>query len=329
MVQARRWSLWVSFVLVLGACQRDSAAIPKTAVAPADTAPRAPDSIPDETPDSVIATPPDSMTMLLALLPAPKRLKLEGEAAALADRAVFTPRTQRWFVARMIDSALLLDIGRIDGGVGGSESSQAAFADMVASRSPLQVGATLSAHAGDAASDARITGFRLVGRRIVAELQTTATDTARRAFPVEWRGATPAAMQVRTPQSTQCSTTDVDAVERAIANYGAGSDNVLTVLRGCFGDFRALVVIRPREITPETTERVVLIRQNGTTRSGKLRDLSYPLHELQHVLDVNGDGTNEIVVRSFRPAMETWAALRMTDSITFTRFASGFTIEKR
>jgi hypothetical protein len=136
-------------------------------------------------------------------------------------------------------------------------------------------------------------------------------------------------MQVRTPQSTQCSTTDVDAVERAIANYGAGSDNVLTVLRGCFGDFRALVVIRPREITPETTERVVLIRQNGTTRSGKLRDLSYPLHELQHVLDVNGDGTNEIVVRSFRPAMETWAALRMTDSITFTRFASGFTIEKR
>jgi hypothetical protein len=27
--------------------------------------------------------------------------------------------------------------------------------------------------------------------------------------------------------------------------------------------------------------------------------------------------------------METYAALRMTDSVGFTRFASGFTIEKR
>jgi hypothetical protein len=47
------------------------------------------------------------------------------------------------------------------------------------------------------------------------------------------------------------------------------------------------------------------------------------------VLDIDGDGTQEIVVHSFRPAMETWAALRMTDSVAFTRFASGFTVEKR
>jgi hypothetical protein len=62
---------------------------------------------------------------------------------------------------------------------------------------------------------------------------------------------------------------------------------------------------------------------------GRLRDLSYPLHALVSVLDIDGDGTQEIVVHSFRPAMETWAALRMTDSVAFTRFASGFTVEKR
>ena len=67
----------------------------------------------------------------------------------------------------------------------------------------------------------------------------------------------------------------------------------------------------------------------GGTRSGRLRDLSYPLHELVAVLDIDADGTSEIVVHSFRPNMETWAALRMTDSVAFTRFASGFTVEKR
>jgi hypothetical protein len=82
-------------------------------------------------------------------------------------------------------------------------------------------------------------------------------------------------------------------------------------------------------ISPDSVERVVLVRANGTTRSGKLRDLSYPLHELRSLLDIDGDGVNEIVVHSFRMSMDTWAALRMTDSISFTRFASGFTVESR
>ena len=90
-----------------------------------------------------------------------------------------------------------------------------------------------------------------------------------------------------------------------------------------------MITIRPVVISPDSVERVVLVRANGTTRSGKLRDLSYPLHELRSVLDIDGDGVNEIVVHSFRMSMDTWAALRMTDSISFTRFASGFTVEYR
>jgi hypothetical protein len=103
----------------------------------------------------------------------------------------------------------------------------------------------------------------------------------------------------------------------------------VSVVRGCFGDFRALISLRPLDISPDSVERVVLVRADGTTRSGKVRDLSYPLHDLRSTLDIDGDGVNEIVVRSYRMSMDTWAALRMTDSITFTRFANGFTVEYR
>jgi hypothetical protein len=299
------------------------------AASPSDSATRTSDSIPEERPDSVVTTKPDSTTMVLALLPAPARTSLDGEASSLAERAVFTPRVQRWFMARMIDSALTLDVGRVDGGVGASESAQAALDRMIRARSPLQAGAQLTLHTPTGPVSVRIASFVMNGRRIGARLDAAASDSITRAFPVEWRGEPPVALPTGSANAAGCATADAAAVDRAVAGYAASDKEVLTVLRGCFGTFRALVIIRPREITPEAVERVILVRETGGTRSGKLRDLSYPLHELSHVVDVNRDGIHEIVVHSYRPAMETWSTLRMTDSITFTRFASGFTIEKR
>jgi hypothetical protein len=330
MTAARRWTACAIVVCLTSSCTGGADKRLSAGAAPTgDSAARTSDSIPEERPDSVVTTPPDSTTMLLALLPAPARTPLDGEAASLADRAVFTPRVQRWFMARLIDSAIVLDVGRIDGGVGASASAQAAFERMIRARSPLQPGALLTIHTPTGAVPARITSFAMIGRRIVARLDAAPPDSSARTFPAEWRGEPPVALPAASPTAAPCTTADAAAVERAIAGYAASDKDVLTVVRGCFGDFRAVVIIRPREITPESVERVMLVRQTGGTRSGKLRDLSYPLHELSHVVDVNRDGTNEIVVHSYRPAMETWATLRMTDSITFTRFASGFTIEKR
>lgn len=285
------------------------------------------DSIPDERPDSTRSTPPDSMTMTLALLPAAPGGTLDGEAAAMAERAVFVPRTQRWFLARSIDSVLAMDIGRIDGGVGTTDASRQAFQRMIGSRSPIQPGLAFVVHDSRGARPVKVSGFRLSGRRIVATLDVTPSETGPAVVPVEWRGQPGAVVEASV---TPCAAGDETAIASALSRYVAGAEEALTVLRGCFGAFRALVVIRPLVMTPTiAAERVILVRTTGTTRAGKLRDLSYPLHALQSVVDVNGDGTDEILVRSFRPAMETWAALRMTDSVTFTRFASGFTIEKR
>ncbi len=298
-----------------------------TAVAATDSVRASVDSIPDERPDSIVSTPPDSMTMMLSLLPAPAGSPLDGEAAALADRGVFAPRTQRWFMAKPVDSVVGMDVGRIDDGVGTSQSARDALERMLAARSPIQPGMPFTLHSRAGTVAAQVTNLRLSGRRILALLDRRTIDSAEQAVPVEWRGAP--AIPSPTVRATACAPGDTAAISAAIARYVAGPKEAVSVLRGCFAGFRALLTVRPLEITPESIERVVLVRANGKTRKGRLRDLSYPLHELLSVTDVNGDGTHEIVVRSLRPAMETWAALRMTDSVSFTRFASGFTIEKR
>ena len=118
-------------------------------------------------------------------------------------------------------------------------------------------------------------------------------------------------------------------IDQAIGKIAVPDSTRRTVLRGCFGAYRALVVVRPIAVTTESVERVTLVDSTGATRRGRLRDLSYPLHDLVALTELTQDGVDDIVVRSARPAMETWSVLRMTDSVSFTRIASGFTIERR
>lgn len=303
--------------------RRDAAPVPDSALTATSTV--TPDSIPDERPDSVSSTPPDSAVMMLARLPAASGAPLDGAAADMAERAVFAPRIQRWFVARHVDSTLVMDIGRIDGGTGSGDAAREAFGTMVRARSPISAGMTFALHAPDGVQPATIRDIRTIGRRIVAALHTERAVPTDGVFPTEWRGTLP--LPAVSPAT--CEDRDAPAVLATLSRYTSSSTQAVSAVRGCFGAFRAIVVIRPREITTESADRVLLVRANGQTRAGKLRDLSFPLHDLLSAWDITHDGRDDIVVRSYRPAMETWAALRMTDSVTFTRFASGFTIEKR
>jgi hypothetical protein len=308
-------------------CRSETSAAARTQPTVTADSTRVEDSIPEERPDTIKIAPPDSATMLLVRLPPAPETPLDAAANSLAERAVFVPLTRRWFMARVADSALAMDIGRIDGGVGTTDSARAAFARMVSSRSPIQRGMPVTVHTSAGAVSARVTDFRLTGRRIVALLDAALPDSSEAAVPVEWRGAPP--IPLTPPATARCVAGDTLAILASIAKYPVAPRHAVSVVRGCFGDFRALISLRPLDISPDSVERVVLVRADGTTRSGKVRDLSYPLHDLRSTLDIDGDGVNEIVVRSYRMSMDTWAALRMTDSITFTRFANGFTVEYR
>ncbi len=323
----RRSAVSASLIAVATACQGGQPATVGTSdtVASADSATR--DSIPEERPDSLPAAVTDSTTVLLSLLPAAAGGALSGDAASLADRAVFVPRTQRWFMARMVDSIPSMDIGRIDGGVGTTDGARAALTRMLAERSPILPGMPFVLHTRGGSRVATVTGLATSGRRIVARLDVPAFDTGELALPMEWRGAP--AVQPHRVSRTDCLPGDSLAIDRTLARFVASKDTAVSVLRGCFGRYRAVITVRPLTVTPESSELVLLVKPDGGTQKGRLRDLSYPLHALVSVLDIDGDGTHEIVVHSFRPAMETWAALRMTDSVAFTRFASGYTLEKR
>lgn len=325
----RRLLRAAAFTLSLAACRAPDGGAPagSQGAAIAESLP-AVDTAAGERPDTVPPPPIDSTTVMVALLPASSQSALDGLSAALAERAVFVPRTQRWFMARLIDSAPAVDIGRIDDGVGQSPAAQAALVRMLAARSPIQAGMPFTLHGPSGAVTGTVADLRVTGRRIVARLNLTTAVQLGSAMPVEWRGLPPRPLR-SSVAVTACEPGDTTAITAAIARFTPAKTESLSVLRGCFGAFRALIAIRPLEITPETVERVVLVRANGKTRSGRLRDLSYPLHELISVLDVDGDGRHEIIAHSFRPNMDTWTALRMTDSVSFARFASGFTVEKR
>lgn len=305
-------------------------------LAPADTAGTAPDT----TLTGTAAPPP-----LALVLPAPPGGPLDDRARALADLAVFAPRTTRWFIARRVDSIqVAADIGRLD--APRTPGDSLAVARMLAAESPVQPGLPLVVHDWRHHEATEVTVTTAAGRRLVA--------TAHLARPgstpwvvVEARTARSDSLRPWTAPAVPCDPGDGDAiattVERllagarrvdpgAITTPDTGADSATargSAITGCFGAFRAVVVRRPATAAPDVTEKAWLLRPDGRARTVRLRDLSYPLHDVVGTVDVDGDGTDELLVRSYRPAMETVAALRMTDSVTFTRFASGFTVERR
>jgi hypothetical protein len=281
---------------------------------------------------------------LAIVLPAPTGTPLGPRAQALADRAVFVPRTTRWFVARRTDAGTLAaDIGRMDEAVATGDSL--ALAAMLAASSPVPPGLRVIVHGAGDARATTIDRLAVQGRRIVALIDGDSAATTWRLVAVVTDTTSAAA-----PPAARCTPGDTIAIaatiERLLAgtrrtdrrtaadsaaprDSGAAATARGSALVGCFGAFRALAVRRPAVATPDVAEKAWLVRADGRTRLVRLRDLSYPLHDLLAAVDTDGDGTDELLVRSHRPAMETIAALRMTDSVTFTRFVNGFTVERR
>jgi hypothetical protein len=340
-VNSRR--LLAGLVVIVG-CTRDA---PRSVPTVADSSAQTVDSLGDERPDSTASQRATPRTAPLVLLPAPRGASLSGLAAALAERAVFVPRNERWFVARALDGAWRMDIGRLDGGLRDEDAQREAFAAMTAARSPIVVGMPFVMHDARGARVATITGIETSGRRIVARLDLL-VDSAQTPAPaiLEWRGAAAAGAAVDSLTRTRVACVPTPpAVSATLARLAppratsvdSAAPRAPTVttrtsgISGCFGRWHGIIVTRPTntseiDASPET---VRLVRADGSLAPGRLRDLSYPHHDILATLDVDADGTSELLVRSYRPAMDTYAVLRMSDSVSFTRLARGFTVERR
>jgi hypothetical protein len=100
---------------------------------------------------------------------------------------------------------------------------------------------------------------------------------------------------------------------------------------GCFGAWRALVVVTTR--TPAfdwSEERALLVAVDGKVAAARLRDLRLHTHESLVAFDADGDGIDELAARGLAPRMGAQSVLKLDPTTRrFSRFASGFAWESR
>jgi hypothetical protein len=98
---------------------------------------------------------------------------------------------------------------------------------------------------------------------------------------------------------------------------------------GCFGSWRAVVVVTSRTPGFEwNEERALLVAPDGKVQAARLRDLRLRAHESLLAFDADGDGVDELSTRGLATRMGALSILKLDPATRrFARFASGFAWE--
>ena len=100
---------------------------------------------------------------------------------------------------------------------------------------------------------------------------------------------------------------------------------------GCFGNWRAIVVVNSRTPGFEwNEERTLLVAADGKVQTARLRDLRLRAHESLLAFDADGDGVDELSARGLATRMGAQSIMKLDPATRrFARFASGFAWETR
>jgi len=100
---------------------------------------------------------------------------------------------------------------------------------------------------------------------------------------------------------------------------------------GCFGSWRAIVVVNSRTPGFEwNEERTLLVAPDGKVQTARLRDLRLRAHESLLAFDADGDGIDELSARGLATRMGAQSIMKLDPTTRrFSRFASGFAWETR
>lgn len=147
---------------LLDSLSRDSEA---TAVIAANTARAAADSARLAADSSALHAPPPPTER-----PLPRSRPLDATERAIADYAVFAPRTQQWFLAAVRARRLLVDVGRYDGKVGSDGPWHRALANVARAESPLDTGSLFRVRGPWGVDTVSVSGFDVYHGRLVATL---------------------------------------------------------------------------------------------------------------------------------------------------------------
>jgi len=278
-------------------------------------------------------------------------------ADSIADKLVFPPVTQGWFLAAARGKRLLVDIGRVDMEVRRNPARLAAYKLAVAARTPFPTGTRFRLRGPWGADDATIDGFDTWNGRIVATV-ATAPRVDSLARTVE-----PLPVTAQLVDSASEALTDTACVRGPLpppldARVKAVRDSLEEVLRlgekppyerllkslkyrstavpGCFPGGRAIVVATAWAGEYEwVREIVILIDDAGKLSPLRLRDYRFRGHEAVYALDGDGDGIDDLATKGYGPSLGGTSVLRIMDGRTpkdprrLERMATGFAWENR
>lgn len=278
-------------------------------------------------------------------------------ADSIADKLVFPPVTQGWFLAAARGKRMLIDIGRVDVEVRRDPARLDAFKLAVDARSPFPKGTRFRLRGPWGADDAQISGFDTWNGRIVATVSTSprvdsmakvveplpataqlvesATDAVSDTACV--RGPLPPALEtrvklVRDSLEQQLRTTERPPYERLMKSLKSRT----TFAPGCFPRGRVIVIATLWAGEYEwVRETVVLLDDAGALTPLRLRDYRFRGHEAIYALDGDGDGIDDIATRGYGPNLGGTSVLRLVDGNTpkeprrLERMATGFAWEIR
>jgi hypothetical protein len=368
------WALVASVAVGLAACTRGAAANNDTtqtvAAAPDSTtdSPRPESRVPSPAADTALSTGVGSLRGSIdsALAATARRVRPAARARprtippladSIADRLVFPPVTQGWFLAAARGKRMLVDIGRVDVEVRRDPARLAAYKLAVEARTPFPAGTRFRLRGPWGADDATINGFDTWNGRIVATLATSprVDSIAKVVEPL------PATAQL--VDSAFGSMTDTNCVRGPLSpaldarvklvrdsldqwlrmGEKPPYDRLLKSLKsrstsavGCFPGGRAIVIATLWAGEYEwVREQVVLMDSTGKLSPLRLRDYRFRGHEAIYALDGDGDGIDDLATRGYGPNLGGMSVLRIVDGKTpkdprrLERMATGFAWENR
>jgi hypothetical protein len=300
---------------------------------------------------------------------APKLPTLTDAEQRIADGVVFAPRVTERFLVASRKKRLLVDIGRVD--LSRLDAAQLAMLRRISARTgPLSSVTHLHVRGSWGEETDSIVGYDVWNGRAVAVLaaspsadsllKTNATligvatrtppspdTTDVPAAPVKQAGAaTPAAppaplcvrdsiaplMQVRvTAVRDSLLRWVADSLRSPFVRFAKATTVRGDAALGCFGNWRAVVVVTTRTPAFEwNEERTLLVAPDGKVQTARLRDLRLRAHESLLAFDADGDGVDELSTRGLATRMGAQSVLKLDPATRrFARFASGFAWETR
>jgi hypothetical protein len=315
----------------------------------------------------VAASPPSSAPLVTqqgdtggARKPVVRAPLLTDEEQRVADGIVFAPKTAERFLVAARNKRLLLDLGRVDLEVKQSPEILALVRRVSARIGPLARTSRVRVYGTWGEETDSIVGYDVWNGRAVAVLGVSArTDSLlRRSAPlvgVATRAGTDtaaaSASPVPSPVGGACVRDSIPPVLQGRVALVRDSlvrwvtDSLKPVFprlqkatavrgdatTGCFGSWRAVVIVTSRTPSLEwNEERALLVAPNGTVAAARLRDLRLRAHESLMSFDADGDGVDELAARGLATRMGAQSVLKLDPATRrFSRFASGFAWETR